>query len=90
MSNDNPTATLPPPVSGAEAAPYAGATAALGRSLLEPVDTFIHRHIGPSDADVASMLDRAQEERAEVDDLRTQLDGIRSAVEAGARTRLQR
>ena len=28
----------------------------LGSSLLEPTDTFVHRHIGPSDAEVAAML----------------------------------
>ena len=30
--------------------------ASLGHSLLEPVDTFVHRHIGPSDDDVSAML----------------------------------
>ncbi len=49
MSND-PTATLSPP------APAADSGSALGRSLLEPVDTFAHRHIGPSDAEIAEML----------------------------------
>ncbi len=44
MSND-PTATLSRP-----------AAADLGRSLLEPVDTFVHRHIGPSDDEIETML----------------------------------
>ena len=48
MSHDHATATLSRPAE--DSAP------SLGRSLLEPVDTFIHRHIGPSDDDVAEML----------------------------------
>ncbi len=55
MSNDNPTATLPRPVAGTEAPP-AGAPGIRPQGLLEPVDTFVHRHIGPSDAELESML----------------------------------
>ncbi len=50
MSDNSPTATLTPP------APASDSTSSLGRSLLEPVDTFVHRHIGPTDAEIADML----------------------------------
>ncbi len=56
MSNNDSTATLTPPTSANESTSTTGAPAALGHSLLEPVDTFVHRHIGPSDAEVQTML----------------------------------
>ena len=70
MNDDHSTATLHPSSPGASRAQRAPAgdsapsdsapsdsAPSLERSLLEPTDTFVHRHIGPSDAEVDKMLE---------------------------------
>ncbi len=60
MSDDHATVTLTSSSPGAPAAHPASASGLasddLGRNLLEPVDTFVHRHIGPSDDEITEML----------------------------------
>ena len=56
MSNDL-NATLPPASPSTPNMSTIGESAAdRGLRLLEPTDTFVHRHIGPSDAEVEKML----------------------------------
>ena len=47
---------MPPPPAPSDAAHTAHPARAPSRSPLAPTDTFVHRHIGPNDADIAAML----------------------------------